>query len=62
MVSFVKSRSEAERGVANAPDQVVDVDRGELDSYSRLGWRFVSVVTEESNGKGRKGVAPHPAP
>jgi hypothetical protein len=29
---------------ANSPDQVVDVDSGELDTYLKLGWRFVSIV------------------
>jgi site-specific recombinase XerD len=31
-------------GPANSPDQVVDVDSGELDTYLKLGWRFVSIV------------------
>jgi len=28
----------------DAPDRVVDVDDGELDNFTKLGWRFVSIV------------------
>ena len=28
----------------DAPDRVVDADDGELDNFTKLGWRFVSIV------------------
>jgi len=28
----------------DAPDRVVDVDDEELDRFTKLGWRFVSIV------------------
>src|SRR2546428_7249158 len=42
VISWVKSLEP--RAPSNAPDQVVDVDNGELDSYLKPGWRFVSIV------------------
>lgn len=41
VISWVKS---LEAAPANSPDQVVDVDSGELDRFLKLGWRFVSIV------------------
>ena len=38
---WVKSR---EATPTDAPDRVVDVDDGELDNFTKLGWRFVSIV------------------
>ena len=32
----------------DAPDRVVDVDDGELDNFTKLGWRFVSIVNARS--------------
>jgi hypothetical protein len=41
VISWVKF---LEPAAANAPDQPVDVDNGEVDAYLKLGWRFVSIV------------------
>ena len=41
VISWVKS---PEATPTDAPDWVVDVDDGELDRFTKLGWRFVSIV------------------
>jgi hypothetical protein len=41
VISWVKS---PEATPIDAPDWVVDVDDGELDRFTKLGWRFVSIV------------------
>jgi hypothetical protein len=41
VISWVKS---LEATLTDAPDWVVDVDDGELDRFTKLGWRLVSIV------------------
>ena len=41
VISWVKS---PEATPTDAPDWEVDVDDGELDRFTKLGWRFVSIV------------------
>ena len=41
VTSWVKS---PEATPTDAPDWVVDVEDGELDRFTKLGWRFVSIV------------------
>ena len=59
VISWVKS---LEPSTANAPDQPVDVDNGEMDAYLKLGWRFVSIVNSHKAivRWERAGTPPHP--